>query len=666
MPSGFGLGAVAPLALLTILALLLLPTAPWCLDIFVMLNIASSFLLVLLALRIDSALKLSTFPTILLCAALFRLALNVASTRMILGEGEAGVVISAFGRVVAGGSLLVGLALFLILVAIQFLVVAKGSERVAEVAARFSLDAMPGRQMAIDADLRAGAFDQLEAGRRRQALQRESRFFGAMDGAMKFVKGDAIAGLIITAINLFGGLAIGTMEHGVPLGEAVARWSVLSIGDGLCAQIPALLVALAAGIVVTRVDEEGTHAGSIDVLLREVFTEPRHLALASLTPLAIGVLPGVPPLLPLVTSAALALSAGLLSFLRTKGTASVEPRSAEEEAGAGGPSAPIPVLRASVVLELGEGLCAELSGESGFARLEEELRLARRVIFDELGVRVPEVVVHRAGYRLGRREVRVKFYDLAVWSEQIRAAAAWTIERPGRVLDEGLRHPFSGNVILPADVRTETTFGLERRLAISLLVAASAHPGEFLGVAEVQQRLDALETVASGLVEALLPQLIGLPQLSRLLRELADEGVPLHDLRRVLETLVAVLGDASAEPSMSDAVFDALTPVWAGSLARRGRLHLWTWTPSVEVFQQDDAVQCTQLLNAACATIPGEAWRPCIAIPRRLRRHASARLRECWPEARVLGIESLPRDLPIVHLGELRAGSEASPDAAPA
>ena len=295
---GGGLARYTDIALVAgivaIVALMIVPLPIWAIDLLVAVNIAGGILLLLLAIYVANPLEFSVFPSVLLISTLFRLALSIATTRMILLHGEAGHIIQTFGHMVAGGNLVVGLVVFLIITVVQFIVIAKGSERVAEVAARFSLDAMPGKQMSIDSDLRSGLIDKDEARRRRRVLENESKLNGSLDGAMKFVKGDAIAGIIIIIINLLGGLAIGVLQLDMAMGDAAVKYSILTIGDGMVTQIPALLGAMSAGLLVTRTtdDEHDKHLG--DAIGRQLTAKPRVLLVAGGLCLLFAMVPGFP------------------------------------------------------------------------------------------------------------------------------------------------------------------------------------------------------------------------------------------------------------------------------------------------------------------------------------------------------------------------------------
>ncbi|MGH8239774.1 MAG: FHIPEP family type III secretion protein, partial [Steroidobacteraceae bacterium] len=281
--------------IIAVIALLILPMPTPILDTLIAVNLAASIALLMLSLYIPSALGLSTFPSLLLLTTLFRLSLNIASTKLILLEAHAGHVIETFGRLIVGGNVVVGLVVFLIIAIVQFIVIAKGAERVAEVGARFSLDGMPGKQMSIDADLRAGIIDKEEAQRRRREIEQESQLHGAMDGAMKFVKGDAVAGIIIAFVNVVAGIAIGSTMHGMAIGEAVSTYAVLSVGDGMVSQIPSLFVSIAAGMVITRVDGKSqarTHLGG--QIVQQVLAHPAALLMAAAVVGAFLLVPGLP------------------------------------------------------------------------------------------------------------------------------------------------------------------------------------------------------------------------------------------------------------------------------------------------------------------------------------------------------------------------------------
>jgi flagellar biosynthesis protein FlhA len=310
--------------IMLIIALLIVPLPTFMLDLLLSVNIAVAILILLVSLYLKTPLDLASFPTILLITTLFRLGLNVASTRLILGQAEAGQIIKAFGEFVIGGNYVVGIIIFLILVLINFIVIIKGSSRIAEVSARFTLDALPGKQMSIDADMNAGYIDEQTARKRRESLTKEADFFGAMDGAAKFIRGDAIAGLVITAINIMGGFAIGVLQLGMPIAEAAAIYTILTIGDGLVSQIPSLLISVSGGLVVTR----SASSDNLDIEIGKQFVgKPKPLYIASVALLGIGMLPGF-PILPFLFLSGISATA---AFLRTKTIASEEQSKLDEE-----------------------------------------------------------------------------------------------------------------------------------------------------------------------------------------------------------------------------------------------------------------------------------------------------------------------------------------------
>jgi type III secretion protein V len=389
-----------------VVGMMIVPMPPFVLDLLLVLNISISMIMLLISMYIPDALRLASFPTIILVTTMFRLALNVSSTRLILLEAHAGEVIASFGKFVVRGNFVVGAVIFLVLMLINFLVISKGSERVAEVAARFTLDAMPGKQMSIDADLRAGAFDLDEARRKRIDLGRESQLFGSMDGAMKFVKGDSIAGLIITAINIIAGIIIGVTQKDMTAAEAVETYSILTIGDGLVSIIPALLMSICAGLIVTRVasEEEGNNLG-MD-LASQVLAQPKAFMIAGTFVFIMGCIPGL-PFVPFTVSA---LGIGGLAFGLWKAqqvklggggrseavveqreeTQKEEKKTAVQKARAQeGQSAQMMPVVTPIALEVAADLVPLVDDTTGSNFLNELIPMMRDGLFYELGVRFP-------------------------------------------------------------------------------------------------------------------------------------------------------------------------------------------------------------------------------------------------------------------------------------
>ena len=383
--------ALAVLAL-GVVSLLVAPVPPWLLDLCIAANLALAATVLVVALFARDALRFASFPTLLLFTTLFRLAIEVSSTRLVLARGEAGRIIQAFGQVVVAGNYVVGAVVFAILTLVQLLVVSKGAERVAEVAARFTLDALPGKQMSIDADLRTGAIDQAEARRRRRALEREGQLYGAMDGALKFVKGDAVAGVVIALVNVAGGLTAGLMR-GLPLELAAKRFALLAIGDGLVAQIPALLISVAAGVVVTRVAAEEEGGSLSEDLGRQLFADPRALATVGALCGGLAMVPGLPAAPFLALAASAAAGAHILAR-RAHVSAAHGARDMRPIVCAPG-AAPCTVSpQGPLALELAPDLAKLGSARGTFA--DEFLPALRNELARDMGIPVPEIAVRTA------------------------------------------------------------------------------------------------------------------------------------------------------------------------------------------------------------------------------------------------------------------------------
>lgn len=528
----------------SIVAMMLVPLPTPLLDLLLTTNIFAATTILFVSLYIQDATKIASFPTILLITTLFRLGLNVSSTRLILLQADAGEVIRAFGSFVAGGNLVVGLVIFLILTIIQFVVITKGAERVAEVAARFTLDALPGKQMSIDADFRAGLFDLREARRRRNELQRESQLYGAMDGAMKFVKGDAIAGIIIAVINLIGGFAIGVLQRGMDPGQAVRTYSLLTIGDGLVSQIPALLISVAAGIVVTRVasEEKETHLGQ--EIGSQILAQPKAFAIVSVLLIALGIVPG----LPTIPFFILGAIAGTVSYaiFRTRRMAqeTVDPWERGDRLSRPqiGPAIPILVQLSNTLAE-------------GIHRRAERDTLTRRVqelpssLYEGTGVLVPEIVV-RTSEQLGDDSFAILLGEVPVYRGTVpadRRLVEKSHSHPAllRLDAEPAIHPVTREpaawIAADQSARAEEA-GLEvvttpDLLALHLAAFCRLYLHEFVGLQEVRTMLDQLSKTHPSLVAEVVPKLVDLFQLTDVMQRLVREGVSIRDLESVLEAL---------------------------------------------------------------------------------------------------------------------------------
>ena len=481
-----------------IIALMILPLPTFLIDVLVAVNISFGILLLLTAIYISTVLEFSAFPSVLLISTLFRLALSVATTRMILLQGDAGQIIDTFGATVAGGNLVVGLVVFLIITIVQFIVIAKGAERVAEVAARFSLDGMPGKQLSIDSDLRSGLIDKDDARRRRRELELESKLHGSLDGAMKFVKGDAIASLVIIVVNLLGGLTVGVLQQQMLFGAALEKYSILTIGDGLVAQIPALLSAMAAGLIVTRTADGSRHLG--DAISRQLGSKPRVLLVAGGICGAMAAVPGFPaPIFVALGAGALAAGVATTPSLRARAVLALRPARARMSKTR--PVKPAllagsqPVLKPVVplLLSLSPARVADVEADRLTAACNEVVE----DIQQELGLQLPHLMVHLqappdADWRLLVYETPLAGGDLAQDAPVIES------------LKSSLRQALRRNL------------------------------GQFMGIQETSALITRASADYPDLVKEVLRN-VPIAKLAEILRRLVEEDVPLRNLRNVLE-----------------------------------------------------------------------------------------------------------------------------------
>ncbi len=532
--------AILAVAVVGIVAMMIIPLPPIVLDVLIVLNITMSVTVLLLTLNVREPLEFSAFPPLLLIATLFRLAINVSAARLVLLEAHAGEVINAFGNVVVGGNTVVGIVVFLILIVIQYVVVTNGAGRVSEVSARFTLDAMPGKQMAIDADLNAGLITPDEARARRLAVEREADFYGSMDGASKFVKGDAIAAIVVIAVNIVGGLTIGIVQKGMDIGDSLTTYTVLTVGDGLVNEIGALLVSVATGILVTR--------GSSDLGLgadlgAQVFARPRMFLIVGGILAVLGIVPGFPTLVFWVAAAAVA-SIGLLRGRPAGAMPALEllPASAAPHAG----DAPLDALRVEPLeLSVGYALVGLVDDAgTGTGGLVERVGLIRRQIATELGLIVPTVRI-RDDLTLQPGEYTVGLRGAEIARGRLD---------PARYL---CMDPAGGELAVDGTPTTEPVYGLpaawisvtEREraetlgytvvdpasvLATHLAETIRAHAGEILGRHETTLLLDALKADRPGLVEELIPAVVSVGEVQKVLQGLLRERVPIRDLESIL------------------------------------------------------------------------------------------------------------------------------------
>ncbi|MFF2050961.1 flagellar biosynthesis protein FlhA [Leifsonia sp. NPDC058194] len=567
MKSSNGLGAkvAVPIGVVGIIMLLVVPVPAWLLDTLIIVNIMLALVILLTTMFAKKPLDFSVFPSLLLVATLFRLGLNVASTRLVLGDGFAGQVIQAFGHVAVGGSIIIGAVVFLILVVIQFIVVTKGAERVAEVGARFTLDAMPGKQMAIDADLNAGLITEDQARQRRAEVSAEADFYGAMDGASKFVKGDAIAGILIIIINVVGGIAIGMIQRGMELGDAVNTYTLLTIGDGLVTQIPALLMAVSTGMIVTRSNAEsdiGTTASG------QLSQSRNALTIAGCAAIVMALIPGMPPIPFVLVGAFLILAAQRLKTRQAEQKKVEAAKKAVATAGTGETTDDLMDQMRVHALEitLAPDLVDIVSGASD--DLLARVRALRRKIALELGVIVPPVrtrdsaelppstyVIKIAGVEAGRGQApsgRV----LALGDALDALPGTPTIEPvfglPAKWIPSEMRHS--------AELGGATVIDRVSVLITHLSSIITANAGRLLTREDVRQLTEGVKQVNPSAVEELVPGLLSLAEVQRVLQGLLAEQVPINDLPRILEAL-ALRAKVSNDPEgLIEAARAALGP----------------------------------------------------------------------------------------------------------
>ncbi|MDB4940818.1 MAG: Flagellar biosynthesis protein FlhA [Labilithrix sp.] len=579
-----------------IVAMMIVPLPTWLLDVLIATNLSLAVAILLVVLYVPDALAIATFPTLLLLTTLFRLALNVSSTRLILLQANAGDVIRAFGTFVVRGNYVVGAVIFLVLTIIQFIVIAKGSERVAEVAARFVLDAMPGKQMAIDAEVRAGTLDGNEARRRRRSLSRESQFYGSMDGAMKFVKGDVIASLVITVVNILGGLAIGVGQKGMSAVDALKRYGLLTIGDGLVSQIPALVLSTAAGVLVTRVASEEPDTPLGEELASQLFGQPKALKVAATFVLLLAIVPGLP--------AAPFLVIGALFFFVARARSQQIERDARRDAteprpltsGASGARretsfVPMVVPWSVEIAEDLADLLEEAQSPDGSPResLRGTVLALRERLFGELGVPLPPPRVRTAA-GIPSRTVVVSLYEV-----------------PARL------------VPVPAGMGDAQAVQMITETAAELLRTRSA---DFLGLAEVQRLLDELEQLAPAVVRNVVPKPVSLTLLTDVLRRLVEERVSIRDLRAILEALAGVAGTEKDPLNLAELVRAQLRRALTFRLTRgAGQLGVVLVDPMIE-----DTVRraVTRTAAGAFLSLAPAAARDVVASLKRAAAEASA------------------------------------------
>ena len=676
--------AIAAMVIL-IVGMMVVPLPTSLLSLLIVTNVAIAITILLIAMYTNDVLEFSVFPALLLLVTLFRLAINVASTRLILLGGDAGSVIESFGSFVVGGSVVVGIVVFLILLVVQFVVITNGAGRVAEVAARFTLDAMPGKQMSIDADLNAGLISESQARGRREHIAAEADFYGAMDGASKFVKGDAIAGLIIVSINLVGGIAIGMMQNGLSPGDAMSTYSLLTVGDGLVSQIPALLISTATGIIVTRASSDVSLGGDIG---RQLFSNPRALFIVSVVLAGFGIVPGL-PLSPFLTLAAIMGGVGYLVRSRQQATAEefagvVEDERSQDEHSV---DSVMSVLHVDPLeVEVGYGLIP-LVDEAHGGHLLHRITIMRRQIAAEFGIVVPMIrirdnlqhpaqayVVKLRGIEIGGGELMANRFlamNSGLATEEIEGEATTepAFGLPARWIteQEKQRAELLGyTVVDPPSVLITHLSELTRR-----------HAPELLSRQDVQTLLNHLKDDYPTVVEELVPGVLTIGEVQGVLQKLLSEGVSIRDLVTIAETLADRGRQVKDLEVLTEAVRAALArQISVQHRAPDGQIHAITLHPLLErhlagSLQQTDNGGALVIEPAAMQSLLAEVARqleraaatgdqPVLLTSSRIRRPLRRLTERSLPALPVLAFNEIASEVEVRAIGTVEVESYAA------
>jgi flagellar biosynthesis protein FlhA len=670
---------VIALGTMGILVVMIIPLPPMLLDLLLAFNITVSLIVLLVAIYTLTPLEFSVFPSLLLLATLFRLSLNVASTRLILLHGQegslaAGKIIKSFGSFVVGGNYLVGIIIFFILVVINFVVITKGAGRVAEVAARFTLDAMPGKQMSIDADLSAGLINEQEALLRRSRVESESDFYGAMDGASKFIRGDAIAGIIITLINIVGGLIIGIIQANMSLVEALQTYTLLTVGDGLVSQIPALVVSTAAGLVVTRVASE-TNLGQ--EFTTQLFQNPRAGFIAAGLLAFFGLVPG----LPMVPFFALSALTGLMAFLVMRTGVKEEVERQEEVAAVRPPESMDHYLVVDPLgLEVGYGLIPLVDADQN-GELLERIRNIRRQLVQDMGFILPPFHI--------KDNLRLEPGEYLFLLKGVEASRAKLMLNYSLVLDPDESRPVPDSI-----PTTEPTFGLpalwvldksveQAQLSGYTVVNHSTiitthltellkqHAHELLGRQEVQNLLDNLAERAPKVVEELIPNLLSLGQVQKVLQNLLRERVSIQDLLTIVETLADYASATKDPTTLTEFVRQRLgRSITRPLLTSEGKLPVVTLDPefeesvantvqstpqgSVPAIDPLEAKNFIRCMEPALEPFVVNQYEPVLLTSPLARQHIKRLSENYFPHLTVLSYEEVPNKVMLMPLGVVR------------
>lgn len=677
MLKGFGKHTDIMLAggLIMILALMLIPLPAILVDMLLAISISVAVLILIVSLYIQSPQEISIFPGLLLVLTLFRLALNVSSTRLILLEGYAGHVIEAFGTFVVGGNYVVGFIIFFILVIIQFVVIVKGSGRISEVAARFTLDAMPGKQMAIDADLNTGLITESEARARREGISREAEFYGAMDGASKFVKGDAVAGLMINAINIFGGFIIGMAQRGLSFQDALQQYTILTIGDGLVSQVPALMISTAAGLVVTK-----SAAGvAMDTQMKnQLFSNPRVLGTVSGAVFLFGLVPGMP----LVPFSLISVALGAAGYFMSKKKAEPKPVEVPPEAAAEPVEEKVEqYLQVDPIeVEIGYGLIS-LVDESQGGNLFQKIASTRKYIALEYGVLIPPVRV-RDNLQLNPNEYIIKVKGNVVSVYEIYTDR-YLAMNPGNISEPLNGLPTSDPAFnmdafwIPqqekdrAELLGYTVVDAISVLSTHLQETLKKHFDKILSRQAVKQLLENLKKEYPAVIDDINPDVLPLGTIQKVLQSLLKEFIPVKDLVQILESLI----DYSKVTKNVDVLVEYVRHSIGDTIANifrdpNGIIHAVALGATLENFitralqNQKEAVQTLglsqKMLNELNISIKNQlqnfkmlGYMPVIITSATIRPYFYRLINSSFPEAAVLSYTELPSDVEVEFIGQL-------------
>ena len=671
---------MAAVAVVTVVTMLIIPLPPTLLDFFITLNISGGLMIVVTSMYLNSALEFSAFPSLLLLTTMFRLAINISVTRQILSTGNAGSVVKAFGQFVVNGNVVIGLVIFLILVVIQFVVVTNGAGRVAEVAARFTLDAMPGKQMAIDADLNAGMITDKEARQRRSDIAREADFYGAMDGASKFVRGDATAAVLITGINLVGGIVIGLLHRHLSFGETINTYSILTVGDGLAAQIPALLISVATGIIVTRTASERDLGSEI---AKQILSQQKAVIVAGAVITAFALVPGLPKIPFLLVGGGLLLVGrrvgkhGLPDALLT-----VEPEAPKPELPAGDKVARDTVLKELPIdaLELGVGFgLVPLVDRRAGGTLAQRVSMIRRQIAGDLGMVIPRVRIHDE-VDLDSHEYVFKVRGSEVARGKVMAGHLLAMDpgdAVGKLQGIATTEPAFGlpavwihqSMHAEAEALGYTVVDGESVIVTHLTETIRGNAAQLLTRQDVRQLLDQLKATNEAVVNEVVPDVLTLGEIQRVLQGLLAEGVSIRDLGAIVEAI----GDKARltrDPSLlAEYARQALgRAITAPYLDDNRTLHAITLDPTVEHEVVSAITQTTEgeylameparaqavltaLRSQSDDAVSKGGMRPVLLCSARVRRHLRRLIEQTLPHLAVCSYNEITAGVSVETIG---------------